>query len=113
MDEDYVVAFQLITHAGDARSLAMRALKEARGSDFDGAEEVLVEARAAVKSAHQIQTDLVQGEARGERVPVNVILVHAQDHLATALLACELAEELIAMYRRLAAVESAVDAPAE
>jgi PTS system cellobiose-specific IIA component len=41
---------------------------------------------------------LVQ-EANGNHIPVNVMLVHAQDHLMTSMLAQELIAEIIDLYR--------------
>lgn len=102
MDEEYAVAFELIAQAGDARSNAMLALRAARTGDQAEAHRLLAAAEASLGAAHQRQTDLVQSEARGERVAVNIILVHAQDHLASAMTVRDLAEELVHMYSLLA-----------
>ena len=45
-----------------------------------------------------IKTMLTQ-EAQGNHLSVDVLLVHAQDHLMTAMLAQELIGELIELYR--------------
>ena len=45
--------------------------------------------------AHQAQTDLLVKEANGENVTLNVLLIHAQDHLMTSMLALELIQEMI------------------
>jgi cellobiose PTS system EIIA component len=103
MDEEYAVAFELIAQAGDARSSAMLALRAARDGDQQEAQRLLAAAEQALAAAHQRQTDLVQSEARGERVPVNIILVHAQDHLTSAMTVRDLAEELVHIYARLGA----------
>ena len=36
---------------------------------------------------------------------INVILVHAQDHLASAIVVRELAEEMLALHERVARIE--------
>ena len=38
-------------------------------------------------------------EANGDHTPVDVMLVHAQDHLMTAMLAQELIEELVYLHK--------------
>lgn len=53
--------------------------------------------------AHHIQTQLLSTEAAGEHLSVDVLLVHAQDHLMCSMLAQELVQELICLYERTAA----------
>ena len=48
--------------------------------------------------AHQAQTSLLVSEANGNAVNLNVLLVHAQDHLMTSMLALELIQELIVLH---------------
>jgi len=102
MDEEYVTAFELITKAGTSKSTSMLALQAARAGELDKARELLEQAGTDLLAAHHVQTDLVQGEAAGRRVPLNIILVHAQDHLTSAILLRDLAEEFIHLYARLA-----------
>ena len=42
---------------------------------------------------------MIQGEARGESQEINVILIHAQDHLTTAMIMLEQAKEFINVYK--------------
>lgn len=93
------VSFQLIAAAGAARSLAYQALAASKEGDFERADELMAQSKDAVVSAHKVQTDLLTREAQGNHLPVDVLLVHAQDHLMTAMLAQELAGELIELYR--------------
>ena len=94
------VSFGLIAYAGDARSCAFGALAAAKTGDFLKAEELLKKADQAAVQAHLIQTELLHQEANGAAAPVDVLLVHAQDHLMTSLLAVELIKELIEFYRK-------------
>jgi len=50
--------------------------------------------------AHRFQTDLIQGEARGEKVEIRLILIHAQDHLMNAMTVIDLAKEIIELYKK-------------
>ena len=92
---------ELIINAGSAKSLAMEALKAAKDGNWKGADDLLSESSAAAKKAHDVQTQLI-GLDQGEgKVPVNLIMVHAQDHIMTSMLARELIEELIDIHRKL------------
>lgn len=101
---DVETAFELILHAGNAKGYAMKAVKEARKFHFEKAEELLKEAKKEEITAHQVQTDMLQKEANGLQMQVNLITVHAQDHLNGATIAYEQAEELIHVYRLLASL---------
>ena len=101
MDDQYAEAFDLISKAGDARSSSMLALQASREGDAERAEEHLEGARRSLLAAHGVQTALVQREAQGDSVPVNVILIHAQDHLMNAMVVADLAAELIAVHRMI------------
>lgn len=84
-------------------------MRRARGSssptrcgDFDKADELLKQAEEAGLEAHHAQTQLLAKEASGDHTPVDVLLVHAQDHLMTSMLAQELIREIIELRRELA-----------
>ena len=48
-----------------------------------------------------MQTELICNEADGNGIAMNLLMVHAQDHLMNSILARELVEELIDVYRRI------------
>lgn len=89
--------FKIIMHSGDARSHTMEALKNVRKGNFEKAEQLLKDADDQLLQAHKIQTSLLHQEANGRKVDLSIIFVHAQDHLMTAMLAKDLATEIIAM----------------
>ena len=102
---DYDVAFKIISIAGNAKSSAMMAIRESRDANFEEAEKLLAEADSDLVKAHDFQTKMLNEEARGNAVPLNIILIHAQDHLTGAILVRDLAEEFIDINKRLAAVQ--------
>ncbi len=93
------VIMGIIMHGGNARSYAMQALQEARERNFDAANKLLEEASNELNLAHQIQTDLIQAEVRGEPVEVSLLMVHAQDHLMNAMTVRDLAQEIIGLHQ--------------
>ena len=94
-----MISFEIIANAGDARSFAFGALEAAKVGNFEEAEELLKKSDAAAVLAHHTQTELLVKQANGEDVQVDVLMVHAQDHLMTSMLAVELIKELITMYK--------------
>lgn len=99
--EDYEGAFKLISVAGNAKSSSMMAIREAREGNLEEAKKLLEEADKDLREAHGSRTKMLTQEARGNAVPVNIILVHAQDHLTGAMIIRDLAEEFIEIYSKL------------
>lgn len=69
--------------------------------DFDKAKELLAEAKSSSQKAHKIQTMFIQEEAAGNKLEINVLLIHAQDHLMNALTILDLAGEFVDLYGEL------------
>ena len=95
MDYEQTV-MQLIMHGGNARSQSMLELAKAREGDWVNAEELIEKANDEINAAHEVQTNLIQAEIRGEnKEPVTLLMVHAQDHLMNAMTVRDLAREII------------------
>ena len=58
------------------------------------------QSRIALNEAHTVQTKLIEGDGEG-KMKVSPVLVHAQDHLMTSMLARELVAELIELHEKL------------
>lgn len=102
MDESkYSIAFDLISKAGNAKSSAMMAIDMAKEFDFENARKNLTEAENEMREAHAMQMGMIQQEAQGNSVDVNIILVHAQDHLTMAIMAKDIAEQFIDLYKAI------------
>lgn len=99
------ISFQIILNGGNARSLAAEAINFAKAGEFDKAEQKIEEANEAMIIAHRFQTDLIQGEARGEKVEIRLIFIHAQDHLMNAMTVIDLAKEIIELYKKTSELE--------
>jgi PTS system cellobiose-specific IIA component len=97
---------ELIVSAGSARSFAMDAIRLAKEGDMAAAREALEASEGETRKVHETQTGLIQAEARGERTEINLFMVHAQDHIMTAMLAKELAREFVDLYGRMAGEKS-------
>jgi cellobiose PTS system EIIA component len=93
------ISFQIILHAGNARSSAMEAIQGAKAKQFDVAADKMKEAEKEINEAHHYQTKLLQKEASGEGENPTILLIHAQDHLMNSLTVKELAQEIIEIHQ--------------
>lgn len=98
-DENTVM--ELLIHAGQARSDAMEAMAASRHKEWAVAERLIKSSEKACRQAHKIQTLLIGQDEGSGKITVNLILVHAQDHLMTAMLCQDLAKEIIELRKEL------------
>lgn len=95
MDEMELMVMNIIINAGEAKTHAYEALRNANEGEYDAADEEMKKADAALEVAHNAQTSFIQKEANGEEVKIGVLFVHAQDHLMTAISEKHLIEQII------------------
>lgn len=96
------IIMELIVKGGDAKSKALLAINAAKGGDYLQAETLMQECSRTLIEAHEIQTDMIQDELNGKSTePVNLLMVHSQDHLMNAILISDLAKEFIEIYKRI------------
>ncbi|MGA3678126.1 PTS lactose/cellobiose transporter subunit IIA [Lysinibacillus agricola] len=91
----------LIVHSGNTKSECMEAIQLAKKGQIQQAKEKIQLANDALIEAHHSQTALLSQEARGEKVEVSMLLIHAQDHLMNAITFRDLATEMIELYERI------------
>lgn len=99
------VSFNIILHAGNARSSAMEAIGSAKTYRFEEAQEKIEQANEQLIQAHRAQTNLLTDEVNGYESELSILLIHAQDHLMTAITVKDLANEMIEMYEKIKQVE--------
>ena len=98
-DEELVM--ELLVNAGQARSDAMEAIRCAGQKDWQGATQLMASSESACLQAHKIQTALISQDEGCGKIKVNLILVHAQDHLMTTMTLREVALEMFELYKKL------------
>ena len=106
MQDMELIVFEIISNGGNAKALVYEAIEASENGNFKEARDLLNEADTFLNKAHQVQTDLIQKEAAGERNEVTVLFVHAQDHLMTSIEVRTLAENIIRMNERLWKLET-------
>lgn len=100
-EELQLAAFEIILHSGTARTYVHEAFDAMKKSKFEVVEETLATADEELLQAHHAQTDLLQKYARGTEIKIEIIMVHAQDHLMTTMTLKEVAIEMMHMYKRI------------
>ena len=92
------IVMGIIMAGGNAKAHAVEAITAAKKGDFTEAEKKLEEANQAIVDAHNTQTEMLTAEARGEHTPIDLYMVHAQDHLMNAIIIKNLVVELLHVY---------------
>ncbi|ALB44323.1 MULTISPECIES: PTS lactose/cellobiose transporter subunit IIA [Clostridium] len=90
----------LIVHSGEVRSYSMEAIQCAKSGNMDGARKLIEQAEAELLKAHNVQTYLIQKEARGEKTEVSLLMIHAQDHFMTSMTLKSMAVEIIEIHEK-------------
>ncbi|MDY3024938.1 PTS cellobiose transporter subunit IIA [Streptococcus pluranimalium] len=100
-EELQMAAFGIILNSGNARTTVHEAFAAMREGDYAKAEELIEAANADMLEAHHAQTELLQEYAGGTEIKIEIIMVHAQDHLMTTMTLREVAIEMLALYRKV------------
>ena len=95
------IVMGIIMAGGNAKAHAVEAITAAKKGDFTEAEKKLEEANQAIVDAHNTQTERLTAEARGEHTPIDLYMVHAQDHLMTGITFVDLAKEIVEVYKKV------------
>ena len=101
MNELELVAFEIISNVGMAKSLAMEAIREAGEDNYEEAEKKIVEAKDFLVQGHHAHAGLISKEANGEKLEFSLIIMHAEDQLISAETIKDLAIELIEMNKKI------------
>lgn len=96
-----LIAFEIISNVGMAKSLAIEALRAVRSGNYEEGNEKLAEASKFLTEGHHAHTALIQKEAAGERAEFSLMLMHSEDQMMSAETIKSLVEEMIEMYKAL------------
>ncbi len=95
------LSMKIILHAGDARNDCYEALNDIEVGDYDAAMNKIVEAKAKITQAHQVQTSVIQSEARGESIHYSTLFAHAQDTMMSVMSEVALVKKLITIFKNM------------
>lgn len=78
------ILFQIITSAGESRSMQVEAMRDIYKGNYEDAKQKIETGKKLLSSAHEIHFKLIQKEAEGNNVKVGLLLVHAEDMMMSA-----------------------------
>jgi len=99
-EEITMIGFEIVANAGEAKSKLLNAVNCAKDGEYSAAKKLIAEADSKLDEAHNTQTKMLTKVARGEDINVNLILMHGQDHLMTAILLKDLSKHLVDLYEK-------------
>ncbi|WP_286160745.1 PTS lactose/cellobiose transporter subunit IIA [Virgibacillus sp. 7505] len=105
LEEMQQAAFQIIAHAGDARSHYVEAMRLARSRDFEGAKSAMASGDKAYNQIHKVHVSFIQREATGEMLPFSLLLAHAEDQMLSSETIKIMASEFLALCTELLPVK--------
>lgn len=100
-EELTMATFGIIAAVGTARSSYIEAIHAAKDGDFERADELMEEGGRAFLEGHDYHAKLVQEEAAGDPISMNLLLTHAEDQLMSAEGFRIIAEEMIDLCHRI------------
>lgn len=101
MNELEMICFEIISYVGNARSMYIEAIQEAKKKNFKAAKELIEEGSKSFLNGHHAHMKLIQNEANGKATNVSLILLHAEDQLMSAEGFKIIATEFIELYKKL------------
>lgn len=89
---------KMTSFGGEAKSLALLAIKQAREGKPEEAAATMAKAEESLAKSHQAHTKLLSYDAAAQDLQVTIFMVHAADHLNAAETIFLLAKELILLH---------------
>lgn len=110
MDEDMeMICFQIISCVGTAKSNYVNAIDKAREGAFDEAGALIKDGDEAYNGGHEVHMKLLQADAAGEREGgTPLLLLHAEDQMASAETCKLMAVNFIDTYKQLLELKAKV-----
>ena len=107
-NELQMTCFEIISYVGTAKSCYVEAVAKAKEGDFEAAEALIKQGDEAYNGGHDVHMKLLQADAAGERDgKAPLILLHAEDQMASAETCKLMAINFIDVYRELVSLKAA------
>ena len=97
-----LIAFQIISGVGSARSSYIEAIHKARDGEMEAAAALFHEGDESFLEGHHAHARLLQQQAEGKPVTIDLLLMHAEDQLMSAEAFKNIALELMSVYQKMA-----------
>lgn len=101
-----LTCFEIIAQVGTAKSCYVNAVKAAKEGDLEKAQSLIDEGDEAYNGGHEVHMGLLQRTAQGEKLEFTILLLHAEDQMASAETCRLMADDFMDVYGRLAKLEA-------
>lgn len=91
-------SMEIIMHAGDARTVCMKALDAIKEADFENARKYMAEATSEINKAHGVHTEFLQNSMENEEDEYTILFAHAQDTLMTIISEINVTNKMIEIF---------------
>lgn len=92
------ISFEMLSNVGEAKSLYIEAMREARKGSFDEADAKIEEGEKYFVEGHKAHMKMVQS-AGSEEKPINLLIAHAEDQMMATDTVKIVAVEMIEVYK--------------
>lgn len=101
MDGMELISFQIISSVGAAKSAYIEAMQLAKAGKIQEAKAKIKDGETLFVDGHRAHAKLVSQEASGEKVEIQLLLMHAEDQLMSSETIKIMAEEIIDLHQKL------------
>lgn len=99
MDKNELYLAQIISSSGNARSLCYETLQLFKSNKFDDGKTKYEEAKAELIQAKKIHAELLRQYACSELNNIDLLVIHAEDHMNSSQVIFEMVNEFIYIYQ--------------
>lgn len=103
-EEIEITCFQIISHAGTARSKFILAINAAEGGNFEKAEQLMTEGNEEYVISNRSHHEIIQMEENGVLRDPHLLLIHSEDQMMSAEAFKVMAEKFIVLYKEVKGV---------
>uniref|UniRef100_UPI0023527E3A PTS lactose/cellobiose transporter subunit IIA n=1 Tax=Thermophilibacter provencensis TaxID=1852386 RepID=UPI0023527E3A len=102
---------EIISYVGTAKSCYVNSIAKAKGGDFDAAANLVKQGDEAYNGGHEVHMRLLQAEASGAgKKTLPLLLLHAEDQMASAETCKLMALNFADTYRELLSLKEKLNA---
>ena len=94
-------SLRIISNVGMAKSLYIQAIEKAKTGQIEEAKDLLIEGKKYYIEGHKAHSEILRKEASGEKLDLNLLLVHSENHLSSTEIMEYISNQVIFLYKVL------------
>ncbi|AHH07501.1 hypothetical protein BCD_1435 (plasmid) [Borrelia crocidurae DOU] len=93
------ISMPVVAYSGEAKSFLQEALEYAKAGNYNKSKEIIEKSKNSIEKAHDAHRRLIQYLTNNPDITTPFILIHAEDHLMSAMSEFNIFEEFISLYK--------------